>query len=288
MAALPTLQTARSSSDFLLRFRRSRNAMIGSVIVAFVVLMAVFGPLLIPHDPVKVNVLASWRAPDSVHWMGTDALGRDVFSRIVLGGRVSLIVSISVLIVTLFIGTVLGMCAAYFGGWVDALVMRTVDIIFAFPELIFAILVAAVLGPGTVTVIIALSMVWWPGIARLTRSLVLGLRHEMFIEAAVVSGTPAHKIMRRHFLPNIVAPLIVRASIGVGFIIMAEATLSFLGIGIQEPEPTWGAMIRDGLSQLRTDPHLALFASLALGITMIGFNLLGDGLRDVLDPKVRS
>lgn len=262
--------------------------MIGSVIVAFVVLMAVFGPLLIPHDPVKVNVLASWRAPDSVHWMGTDALGRDVFSRIVLGGRVSLIVSISVLIVTLFIGTVLGMCAAYFGGWVDALVMRTVDIIFAFPELIFAILVAAVLGPGTVTVIIALSMVWWPGIARLTRSLVLGLRHEMFIEAAVVSGTPAHKIMRRHFLPNIVAPLIVRASIGVGFIIMAEATLSFLGIGIQEPEPTWGAMIRDGLSQLRTDPHLALFASLALGITMIGFNLLGDGLRDVLDPKVRN
>jgi ABC-type dipeptide/oligopeptide/nickel transport system permease subunit len=288
VAALPTLQTARSSSDFLLRFRRSRNAMIGSVIVAFVVLMAVFGPLLIPHDPVKVNVLASWRAPDSVHWMGTDALGRDVFSRIVLGGRVSLIVSISVLIVTLFIGTVLGMCAAYFGGWVDALVMRTVDIIFAFPELIFAILVAAVLGPGTVTVIIALSMVWWPGIARLTRSLVLGLRHEMFIEAAVVSGTPAHKIMRRHFLPNIVAPLIVRASIGVGFIIMAEATLSFLGIGIQEPEPTWGAMIRDGLSQLRTDPHLALFASLALGITMIGFNLLGDGLRDVLDPKVRN
>lgn len=288
MAALPTLQTARSSSDFLLRFRRSRNAMIGSVIVAFVVLMAVFGPLLIPHDPIKVNVLASWRAPDGVHWMGTDALGRDVFSRIVLGGRVSLIVSLSVLIATLFIGTVLGMCAAYFGGWVDALVMRTVDIIFAFPELIFAILVAAVLGPGTVTVIIALSMVWWPGIARLTRSLVLGLRHEMFIEAAVVSGTPAHKIMRRHFLPNIVAPLIVRASIGVGFIIMAEATLSFLGIGIQEPEPTWGAMIRDGLSQLRTDPHLALFASLALGITMIGFNLLGDGLRDVLDPKVRN
>ncbi|EKF18856.1 ABC transporter permease [Nitratireductor pacificus] len=288
MAAPSTSQTARPGSDFFLRFRRSRNAMIGSVIVAFVVLMALFGPLLTPHDPVKVNVLASWRAPDSTHWMGTDALGRDVFSRIVLGGRVSLIVSMSVLAVTLTIGTVLGMCAAYFGGWVDALVMRTVDIIFAFPELIFAILVAAVLGPGTLTVIIALSMVWWPGIARLTRSLVLGLRHEMFIEAAIVSGTPAHKIMRRHFLPNIVAPLIVRASIGVGFIIMAEATLSFLGIGIQEPEPTWGAMIRDGLSQLRTDPHLALFASLALGITMIGFNLLGDGLRDVLDPKVRN
>ncbi len=279
---------APTGSDFVLRFRRSRNAMLGSIIVVMVLLIALLGPFVMSHDPEMVNVMASWRAPDSVHWMGTDALGRDVFSRIVLGGRVSLLVSVSVLSITLFIGTLLGMCAAYFGGWVDTLVMRTVDIIFAFPELIFAILVAAMLGPGKLTVIIALSMVWWPGIARLTRSLVLGLRHEMFIEAAIVSGTPAYKIMLRHFLPNIVAPLIVRASIGVGFIIMAEATLSFLGIGIQEPEPTWGAMIRDGLSQLRTDPHLALFAGLALGITMIGFNLLGDGLRDILDPKVRT
>jgi len=275
-------------SDFLLRFRRSRNAMAGAVIVGFVLIMALFGPYFLSHDPEKVNVLASWRPPGGEHLMGTDALGRDVFSRIVLGARVSLLVSVSVLAITLTIGTILGMCAAYFGGWVDTLIMRTVDIIFAFPELIFAILVAAMLGPGKLTVIVALSIVWWPGIARLTRSLVLGLKQEMFIEAAVASGTPVHKIMRRHFLPNIVAPLIVRASIGVGFIIMAEATLSFLGIGIQEPEPTWGAMIRDGLTQLRTDPHLALFASLALGVTMIGFNLLGDGMRDILDPKVRD
>ncbi|WP_422368633.1 ABC transporter permease [Pelagibius sp.] len=287
--AEPTVSSAaRSRSDFLLRFRRSRNAMIGATIVTLVVLMALFGPFFMNHDPVRVNVLASWQAPDQTHWMGTDALGRDVLARIVLGARVSLLVSFSVLAITLTIGTVLGMCAAFFGGWIDAVIMRTVDIIFAFPELIFAILIAAMLGPGTLTVIIALSMVWWPGIARLTRSLVLGLKHEMFIDAATTSGTPVHKIMRRHFLPNIVAPLIVRASIGVGFIIMAEATLSFLGIGIQEPQPTWGAMIRDGLSQLRTDPHLALFASLALATTMIGFNLLGDGLRDILDPKVRT
>jgi len=163
--------------------------------------------------------------------------------------------------------------------------MRTVDVVFAFPEVIIALLIAAVLGPGTVTVIVALSMVWWPGIARMTRSLVLSLREELFIEAAVACGTPPWKIMWRHFLPNIISPLIVRASIGVGFIIMAEATLSFLGIGVQEPMPTWGGMIRDGLPELRSDPHLALSASAALGITMIGFNLLGDGLRDVLDPK---
>jgi ABC-type dipeptide/oligopeptide/nickel transport system permease subunit len=278
----------RRGADFVLRFRRSRNAVIGGIIVALVLVLAILGPFFTQHDPARVDVLASWRPPGAEHWMGTDALGRDVFARILVGARVSLLVSVSVLAITLATGTLVGMSAAYFGGWVDTISMRMVDIIFAFPELIFAILLAAVLGPGKLTVIIALSMVWWPGIARLTRSLVLGLRDEMFIDAAIVSGTPAWKIMLRHFLPNIIAPLIVRASIGVGFIIMAEATLSFLGIGIQEPEPTWGAMIRDGLSQLRTDPHLALFASLALGLTMIGFNLLGDGLRDILDPKVRT
>lgn len=275
-------------SDFWLRFTRNRNAVIGSVLVAFVVVAALFGPLFVPHDVEKVNMLAVWEPPGDKYWFGADALGRDVFSRVILGARVSLLVAISVLAITLTIGTILGMCAAYFGGWVDTIIMRIVDIIFAFPELIFAILVAAMLGPGKFTVIIALSIVWWPGIARLTRSLVLSLKSELFVEAAIASGTPVHRIMRRHFLPNIIAPLIVRASIGVGFIIMAEATLSFLGIGVQEPEPTWGGMIRDGLSQLRTDPHLALYASLALGITMVGFNLLGDGLRDILDPKVRD
>jgi ABC-type dipeptide/oligopeptide/nickel transport system permease subunit len=277
-----------SFSEFLLRFRRNRNSTMGFTIVALVVVAAIFGPLFVPFGPEKVNMLAVWDPPSETHWFGADALGRDVFSRVILGARVSLLVAVSVLAITLTLGTVLGMCAAYFGGWVDTIIMRTVDIIFAFPELIFAILVAAMLGPGKLTVIIALSIVWWPGIARLTRSLVLSLKSELFVEAAIACGTPAHRIMRQHFLPNIIAPLIVRASIGVGFIIMAEATLSFLGIGVQEPAPTWGGMIRDGLSQLRTDPHLALFSSLALGITMIGFNLLGDGLRDILDPKVRD
>jgi len=276
------------AADFGVRFRRSRNAMIGAVIVAAVLLVALFGPFFVPHDPNKVNMLAVWRPPDDTYWLGADALGRDVFSRIVVGARVSLTVAMSVLAITLALGTILGMTAAWFGGWVDALIMRTVDIIFAFPELILAILIAAILGPGLGTVIIALSLVWWPGIARLTRSLVLSLKEEMFVDAAIASGTPVARIMRRHFLPNIVAPLIVRASIGVGFIIMAEATLSFLGIGVQEPQPTWGAMIRDGLTQLRTDPHMALWASAALGVTMIGFNLLGDGLRDILDPRLQE
>jgi ABC-type dipeptide/oligopeptide/nickel transport system permease subunit len=215
-------------------------------------------------------------------------LGRDILSRMLVGARVSLTVAMVVLAITLTVGTILGMLAGYLGGWVDNLIMRFVDIIFAFPELILAILVASILGAGTATVIVALALVYWPGIARMTRALVISLKSELFVEAAVACGTPTYKILFKHLLPNIIAPLIVRMSVGVGFLIMAEATLSFLGIGIQEPEPTWGGMIRDGLFELRTDPYLALFNSAILGITIIGFNLLGDGLRDILDPKVRD
>jgi len=229
-----------------------------------------------------------WGPPSLAHPLGTDNLGRDTLSRLIVGAQVSLLIALSVLAITLTVGVTFGMLAGYRGGLVDAAVMRVVDVIFAFPELIFAVLLATVLGTGTRTVVAALAVVWWPGIARLTRSLVLSLRTALFIDAAVTSGTPRRTIMLRHLLPNVVAPIITRASIGVGFLVTAEATLSFLGIGVQEPTPSWGGMIRDGLSALRTEPQLALFASLALGITIIGFNLLGDGLRDLLDPRARD
>jgi ABC-type dipeptide/oligopeptide/nickel transport system permease subunit len=203
------------------------------------------------------------------------------------GARTSLTVSVCVLAITLVVGITLGMLAGYLGGLVDSAVSRLVDIIFAFPDVVFAILVTAVLGPSMLTVIVALSMVWWPGVARLTRALVLVQRNEVFVEAAIVCGTPVARILVRHILPNIVPPLIVRASIGIGFIIMSEATLSLLGLGVQEPQPSWGSMIRDGLEALRTDPYLALSGSAMLAVTIIGFNLLGDGLRDLLDPKLQ-
>jgi ABC-type dipeptide/oligopeptide/nickel transport system permease subunit len=282
------LPSNQERSDFWLRYRRNRNAMAGTAIVLLVTFVAIFAPLLAPHSYENVDMLAVWSEPGAKHLLGGDGLGRDILSRLIVGARVSLLVAVSVLAITLSIGITLGMVAGYFGGWAETIIMRTVDIIFAFPELILAILVAAVLGPGTVTVIIALSLVWWPGIARLTRSLVLSWKGEIFVDAAIACGTRPYRILLRHLLPNIVAPIIVRASIGVGFIIMAEATLSFLGIGVQEPEPTWGGMIRDGLVALRTEPYLALFASLALGVTIIGFNLLGDGLRDLLDPRIRD
>jgi ABC-type dipeptide/oligopeptide/nickel transport system permease subunit len=276
------------SGEFRRRFLGNRNAVIGGALVTLAVLAALLATALAPHPYTETNMLLVWGEPDAEHWLGLDALGRDILSRILVGARVSLGVAAAVLTLTLAFGTAVGMVAAFFGGWVDAVSMRIADIILAFPELIFAILLAAVLGPGIVTVVLALAITWWPGVARLARSLVLSLRHEAFVEAAVASGTRPVGIMLRHFLPNIVAPLIVRASIGVGFIITAEATLSFLGLGVQEPTPSWGGMIRDGLTVLRTDPTLAISTSAVLGVTILGFNLLGDGLRDLLDPRARD
>ena len=287
MSALE-LAPERDRGEFWRRFLGNRNAVIGGALVAIAVLTALLATVLAPHSYTETNMLLVWGEPDAEHWLGMDSLGRDILSRILVGARVSLGVAAAVLTLTLAFGIAVGMVAAYFGGWIDAVAMRAADIILAFPELIFAILLAAVLGPGVVTVVLALAITWWPGIARLARSLVLSLRHEAFVEAAVASGTRPVAIMLRHFLPNIVAPMIVRASIGVGFIITAEATLSFLGLGVQEPTPSWGGMIRDGLTVLRTDPSLAISASAVLGITILGFNLLGDGLRDLLDPRARD
>jgi len=284
----PALAALSGLAAFRSRFLAQRNAVIGSVIVAIVVAVAIMAPLLAPHPYADTDLFNTWNPPSPENWLGTDKLGRDILSRLIIGARTSLLVAGAVLAITLVVGVIAGMMAGYVGGRTDAALMRVVDLTLAFPEVVVAILIAAMLGPGVTTVIVTLALVWWPGIARLTRSLVLVLREEPFIDAAIVSATPVPVILWRHILPNILAPLLVRASVGVGFIIMAEATLSFLGLGVQEPLPSWGGMIRDGLPALRSDPYLALFASVALGITIIGLNLLGDGLRDMLDPKLRG
>jgi ABC-type dipeptide/oligopeptide/nickel transport system permease subunit len=287
--AVPTISLAPlpQGSLFWRRFVRDPKACAGAAIVFLLVAIAILAPLLAPYAYDDTDLLSAWAPPSPEHWVGTDKLGRDILSRLLFGARTSLIVSVSVLAITFAVGITLGMLAGYLGGFVDSLVSRLIDIIFAFPDIVFAILVTAMLGPSMLTVIIALSMVWWPGVARLTRALVLVQRNETFVEAAIVCGTPMRRILIRHILPNIVPPLIVRASIGVGFIIMSEATLSLLGLGVQEPQPSWGSMIRDGLEALRTDPYLALSGSAMLAVTIIGFNLLGDGLRDLLDPKLQ-
>ena len=270
------------------RFLRQRGGVIGAAIVFLAMIVALLAPWLAPHPYDATDLVNVWAAPDAHNWLGTDKLGRDIASRLIVGARTSLVVAFSVVAVTLAIGVTLGMAAGYFGGWTERLIMRTVDVVLAFPEVVIAILIAAVLGPGLATVIVSLALVWWPGIARLARSLVLVQKQELYVDAAIVSGATSGEVLRRHLLPNIVAPLLVRASVGVGFIIMAEATLSFLGLGVQEPTPSWGSMIRDGLPVLRSDPYLAVFGSVALGLTIIGFNLLGDGLRDALDPRLHG
>jgi len=288
--AVPTvaLTLPPERSLFWRRVAREPRVCAGTVIVLVLVAIAVLAPLLAPYAYDDTDLLSAWAPPSGEHWVGTDKLGRDILSRLLFGARTSLIVSVSVLAITLAVGITLGMLAGYLGGLVDSIVGRLIDIIFAFPDIVFAILVTAVLGPSMLTVIVALSMVWWPGVARLTRALVLVQRNETFVEAAIVCGTPVARLLLRHILPNIVPPLIVRASIGIGFIIMSEATLSLLGLGVQEPQPSWGSMIRDGLEALRTDPYLALSGSAMLAVTIIGFNLLGDGLRDLLDPKLQA
>jgi ABC-type dipeptide/oligopeptide/nickel transport system permease subunit len=285
-AAAPPMPAPRRR--FARRFLRQCNAMVGGIVVACVLIVALIAPLIEPQPIGDTDLLNAWSPPSAGNLLGTDKLGRDTLSRLIAGTRNSLLIAGTVLAITLVVGSVLGMAAGFLGGRVDGILMRIVDAILAFPEVIIAVLLASILGPGITTVIVTLALSWWPGIARLTRSLVLVLREEPFIDAAVVSGTPTWRIFRWHLLPNIAAPLVVRASVGVGFIIMAEASLSFLGLGIQEPEASWGGMIRDGLPVLRSDPYLALFSSLALGVTIIGFNLLGDGLRDILDPRLES
>jgi ABC-type dipeptide/oligopeptide/nickel transport system permease subunit len=274
----------RSDSVFS-RMARNRHARIGGALVLLVVAIALVGPALAPYPYDSVDMTSVWASPGASHLFGTDGLGRDILSRFVVGARVSLVVALAVIGLTLAVGVSIGLVAGYRGGVVDALAMRACDVVFAFPELILAIIVASVIGPGKLTVIVSLSLVWWPGIARLTRSLVLSIKREAFVDAARVSGTSTSTILLAHILPGIAAPILVRASVGVGFIIIAEATLSFLGLGVQEPEPTWGGMIRDGIDALRTDPHLALIASLGLATTIVGFNFLGDGIRDLLDPR---
>ncbi|SFZ84561.1 oligopeptide transport system permease protein [Devosia enhydra] len=267
------------------RLLRSPSAVIGSVMVVFIVLVAVFAHWLAPHSYTRTDLFMSWSLPDARYLLGGDAVGRDILSRLLVGAQVSLTIAFSVLTIVLIVGTVLGTIAGWHGGWADGLITRATDLTLAFPELIIAIIVAAIMGPGVPAVIVALSLVGWTGIARIVRSLTLSLRNEAFVEAAMAAGTRPAAIIVFHLLPNMVPALVVRATAGIGFIIMEEATLSFLGLGVQEPQPTWGGMIRDGLPALRTEPWMAMAASAALAFTIVGFNLFGDGLRDALDPR---
>ncbi|MFN8439252.1 MAG: ABC transporter permease [Caldilineaceae bacterium] len=271
------------------RLFRSWNGRVGLLIISITILIGVLAPIVSPYDPTTDSNLGDARlAPSFDHPFGTDRLGRDVFRRIVHGTRISLTIGFVVVLFTSVTGTILGLIAGYFGKGVDTLIMRIMDILLAFPSILLAIAIVAVRGPGVINTILAVAIVGVPGYARVVRSMVLSLKERDYVDAARMIGVRDMRIMFIHILPNSLSPIIVQMTLGVGGAVLFAAALGFLGLGIQPPAPEWGAMIGDGIPFLRQSPHLVFFPGMAIMLTVLGFNLLGDGLRDALDPQLRD
>jgi peptide/nickel transport system permease protein len=270
----------------LIRF--SRTGTIGAVLVALFLLLAILAPLIAPADPNFQDLPSRAKFVSPQHLLGTDLLGRDMLSRILYGARVSLTLGIAAVVVGIVLGLPFGLLAGYLGGYVDLIVMRVVDILLAFPLYLLAIVVIAILGPSLPNMILAVGISSAPRFARLARGDVLTAKHFEFVFAARALGAPGVRIVLGHILPNIAGPLIVLATLRIGTAILVEASLSFVGLGPQPPTPAWGLMISDGLKTMRSAPWVAGFPGLAIMLVVLGFNLLGDGLRDALDPRLRN
>jgi peptide/nickel transport system permease protein len=266
----------------------ARGAGFGAIVVALVVLMAVMAPLLSPYDPLKQDVSNLLSPPSVIHPFGTDNTGRDVVSRVIWGTRVSLIAGLVSVAIALVLGCGIGLAAGYWGGRVDGVLMRFIDAVLSFPALVLALALGAVLGAGLGGVLIALGVVYTPTFARLMRGQVLSVRNREFVQAARVIGGADVWILARHILPNAATPIVVQASLSIGFAILAEASLSFLGLGVQPPEPSWGSMINAGRGYLQQAPWLVFGPGAALFVCVLGLNFLGDGIRDALDPRVSA
>ncbi len=263
-------------------------AFAGLVIILVFIVVALFADRLVPYDPNAVNLGQRFIQPGWEHPFGTDNLGRDILSRVIVGSRISLWVGILTVSLSMVIGVPAGLVAGYVGSAVDSIIMRLVDVFLAFPVIILATAIVAVLGPGLANVMIALVLVYWTTYARVTRGVTLVLREEDYVLAARSIGASSLHIMLRQILPNAISPLLVIASLGLGNAILAEAALSFLGLGIQPPLASWGSMLNFGMQFLRDAPFLSVFPGAAIFVTVLGFNLLGDGLRDAMDPRLRQ
>lgn len=282
--ASPELSPARRA---LRRLVRRRGAMVGLAVVAAFIAMAVFAPSIAPFDPLKTSWSAVRKAPSAVYLFGTDEIGRDVLSRVIWGARASLLAGVVSVSISLALGVPIGMVAGYLGGWVDALISRMTDAMLACPFLILAIALAAFLGPSLTNAMIAIGISATPIFIRLTRAQVQSVKVEDYVEAARAIGNPHLRIALRHILPNIVAPLLVQATLAIAAAIIAEASLSFLGLGQQPPAPSWGSMLNTAKNYIDHAPWMAIWPGLCIFVLVLSFNLLGDGLRDALDPKHR-
>jgi len=269
-------------------FRRQPLAATGLVLLCGFVLAGLLAPWIAPSNPSAIDLVHRLAGPSWAHWCGTDELGRDILSRLLFGARLSLAVSVTVVTVSLGLGLAIGGVAGYFGGWLDTvLTVVAMNTFLALPGILLAIAFAAFLGPGFQNLVLALAIGGWAGYARLVRAQVLAVKEREFVEAARALGAGGGRIFFRHILPNMVQPLLVQAAIGMGGVILAEATLSFLGLGAPPPTPSWGAMLNDARGHLFDSPHLVVFPALAMALAVLSFNFLGDALRDYLDPRTR-
>lgn len=275
-------------TDALRRMRRSPTAIIGASIVGFFVFVAVFAPFLAPYDPTRGNLAESYLPPNAEHWFGTNIQGQDVLSRIIFGSRMTLGIAVMSVTIGVTIGTVLGALAGYFRGWVDAVIMRAVDIMLSIPGLLFAIAVVTFLGRGIVQIAIAIAILNIPIFARLLRASLLSLREADYVIAARSVGVRGPALLMRHMLPNAIGPLIVQATLALATAVVDAAALGFLGLGPPDPRtPEWGMMLSDTYRYLNDAVYLAFFPGIAIVVSVLGFNLLGDGMREALDPKLR-
>ena len=286
--AVAVAETVRTPwSEFWRKFKRQKVALVAAAFVLLLVVVAILGPWIVPYDAEtffdydKLNARPSWQ-----HWFGVDALGRDIFSRILMGTRISLAAGFVSVAVGALVGTVLGLLAGYYEGWWDRIVMRICDVLFAFPGILLAIGIVAILGGGMANVVVAVAVFSIPTFARLVRGNTLALKHLTFVEAARSIGASDWTIITRHIFPGTISAVIVYFSLRIGTSIITAASLSFLGLGAQPPTPEWGAMLDAARSDMITAPHEAIFPALAIFLTVLAFNLLGDGLRDALDPKI--
>lgn len=288
VAVTPLLERARPSQGrkLLGQVRYQYGLVVGGTILLLVVLITLLAPLIAPYDP--IDIVADRRLPPSrEHIMGTDEIGRDTFSRIVYGGRVSLRVGILAVLIGAAVGTFLGIVSGFLGGWLDAVIMRCVDVLLAFPGILLALSIVAILGPSINNVMIAVGIEFIPAFVRTVRGSTLSAKEEDYVLAARAVGARSGRIIGRHVLPNVVQTVIVLGSLAVGIAILAAAGLSFLGLGAQPPTPEWGAMLSDARNYLRESPHLAVFPGVTIMIVVLSLNLVGDGLREILDPRLR-
>ena len=291
MAATKAAPKKRSQfEEVWRRLRKNKMAMLGLAIVVFLVLLAVFADFLFDYDEIviKQNTAIRLQGPSAEHWFGTDEFGRDILARLIHGGRISLVVGVVAVAIALVLGGTLGAISGFFGGTVDMVISRAMDILLAVPSLLLSITIVSALGPSIMNLMIAIAVSSVPGYARIVRSSVMTVRDNEFVEAAKAIGANDAQIIASHILPNCLAPIIVQVSLKVASAILSTSGLSFLGLGVKAPTPEWGSMLSGGRAYLRNAPHLTVFPGLCIMLTILSMNLLGDGLRDALDPKLKQ